>query len=229
MCRFTLVLFVGLCAPCTTQAASWAEGMFSTQQRNLGTVPRGRQLVYLFPLTNNTGLPVSLGAIRASCGCVSARALQTELAPGEASAIRVEMDTRRFQGDKQVVVYVQFRRPASAEVRLGLKANSRDDILVNPASLAFGHVKRGTVPTAAIMITLVGRAGWQIKGVTVSSNYVVAAISRLPSDAETVSYRLTARLHPNIPEGKWTGEVWLETNNPAAPWINVPLEVLITP
>jgi hypothetical protein len=211
------------------QAASWADGMFSTLQRNLGTVPRGRQLVCVFPLTNNTRHRVSIGPIRASCGCVTARALQTDLAPGEQSTILVEMDTRRFQGEKQVVLYVPIRHRTTTEVRLHIQANSRDDFLVTPDRFAFGQAKQGTAPTAQVVVTLVGDAAWQIKGLKTSSSYVTAATSRVPGDAETVSFRVTARLNPQIPPGKWTGEVWVQTSNPAVPWINVPLEVLIVP
>ena len=49
------------------------------------------------------------------------------MAPGQAAAVRVELDARRFVGPKAVNVYVQLDRPAWAEVVLCVRADSRPD------------------------------------------------------------------------------------------------------
>src|SRR5688572_9035617 len=91
--------------------ASWADGMFEEVSRDFGSVPRGSVLIYPFRVVNNTGVNVHIANVRVSCGCTSARALQTSLAPGQDTAILVQMDTRRFYHTKTVTVYVQFDQP----------------------------------------------------------------------------------------------------------------------
>jgi hypothetical protein len=139
------------------------------------------------------------------------------------------MDTRRFQGVKHVVIYVPFHRPSGNEGRLTVQANSRDDILMTPDGLAFGQVRQGSAPAADVEVTLLGSRGWLIKGYTVSSNYVTASVKPIPGEPGTVKYNVRAQLNPDIPFGTWTGEVWLKTNNPSAPWISVPLSLVRVP
>jgi hypothetical protein len=225
MLRYHLVMLAGLATASAASAASWADAMFDSLTRDFGSVPHGSILVHPFRLTNNTGRPVTIHSVRVSCGCTTARALQTELAPGQSTAILVEMDTRRFQRDKNVTIYVQFSRPSFEEVRLWVQANSRDDVTVTPDTLALGQVKKGITPSAAVSISFAGSSDWRITGVRSESNYVQAQLEQLPSNPAEVTYRLTAKLRPDTPAGKWYTDIWLQTNNPATPRVRVPLTV----
>src|SRR5207253_10485587 len=125
-------------------------------------VPRGPALSHLFSITNNTGTPVHISSVRVSCGCVSASALQTSLAPGQSTAIQAYMDTRRFFGSKAVTIYVSFDQPRWEEVRLWVQANSRDDLMLAPQTFPMGQAKRGSAPPATDTVTFTGNPQWQI-------------------------------------------------------------------
>ena len=125
MLRYILVLGAGLCLVVPVWAGSWADAMFQERSADFGSVPRGPTLAHPFRLTNNTGRPVHISSVRVSCGCVSASAQDTVLAPGQSTAIQAYMDTRRFLGSKGVTIYVSFDQPDRAEVRLWVQANSR--------------------------------------------------------------------------------------------------------
>jgi hypothetical protein len=221
-------MLVGLVAAGPALAGSWADGMFDSLSRDFGSVPRGSILTHPFRLTNNTGSHVTISSVRVSCGCTSAHALETELAPGQTTTVVAEMDTRRFQRDKNVTIYVQFSRPSFEEVRLWVQANSRDDFTVTPDTLSFGQVKKGTSPAAAVRISFVGGNDWQATGVVSESNYVHATLSRLTGDSSLENnYQLTARIRADTPVGKWYTDIWLLTSNPATPRVRVPLTVEI--
>jgi hypothetical protein len=220
-------MLVGLCAAAPLPAATWAEAMFEGLSRDFGTVPRGPQLTHPFRLTNTTGTPVTIGSVRVSCGCVTARALRTELAPGQSTAILAEMDTRRFQGDKTVTIYVQFTAPVLEEVRLVIQANGRDDVTVSPEALALGQIRKGASPSATVTVTLAGSDEWRVTGVSADSNYVRPRLKRLAGNPGEVNYQLTATVRSDTPVGKWFTDVWLQTNNPATPRVRVPLTVEI--
>ncbi len=225
MFRYSLVLLAGLSAAGPTPAASWAEGMFEGLNRDFGAVPRGPVLSHPFRLTNNTGVPVTIGKVRTSCGCVTARPLHAELAPGQSSAVLVEMDTRRFQRRKAVTIYVPFTKPTFAEVRLVVLASSRDDVVVTPDTITFGPVRKGTAPTTVVTVSLLGNRQWRILGVASESNYVETALSPAAVGPGQVDYQITAHLRGDTPVGKWFTDIWLTTNNTAAPRIRLPLTV----
>jgi hypothetical protein len=226
MFRYTLVVLLGLCAT-GSASASWADNLFDELSRDFGSVPRGPTLTHPFRLVNRTGSHVHIASVRVSCGCTSAQPLRYDLAPGQETAILVQMDTRRFQHTKSVTIFVQFDQPRWEEVRLWVQANSRDDVTVIPESLAFGQIKRGTGPSSNVTISFLGDANWQIVGVKSESNYVKSSLKQLRRDAGEVSYQLTTSLRPDAPAGKWYTDVWLETNNPSTPRIRVPLTVEI--
>lgn len=227
MLRFTLVLGAGLCLAAPVGAGSWADTMFQELSQDFGPVPRGPMLSHPFRVTNNTGRVVHISSVRVSCGCVSASAEETVLAPGQSTVIQAYMDTRRFVGSKGVSIYVSFDQPRRDEVRLWVQANSRDDLLITPAGFALGQVKRGSVPSATVTVTLAGSGQWQITEVGRASNYIVTAVKEVHRDVAEVSYQVTAAVRADTPVGKWYTDIWLKTNNPAVPAVRVPLTVEI--
>lgn len=225
MFRFAVVCLVGLCAAAPGSAASWADAMFEELSKDFGSVPRGPTLTHLFRVTNNTGVPVHIAGLRVSCGCVSASAQVADLAPGQATVVQAQMDTRRFQGVKNVTIYVQFDRPAWEEVRLWVQANSRDDINVAPEAMAFGSVKRGSTPSVTVTVSLFGSGQWQIDEIQRESNYVDVSAQEVRRTETEATYQVTAKLRADTPVGRWFTDVWLKTNHPAMPRVRVPLTV----
>lgn len=229
MFRYSLVIVLGLWSASAASAASWAEALFDDLSKDFGSVPRGPTLSHPFRLTNQTGQPVHISSVRVSCGCVSAGALRDDLAPGQSTAILANMDTMRFYGTRTVTIYVQFDRPQWEEVRLWVRANSRDDVSLSPDSLAFGQIRHGASPTATVNISLLGSNQWQILEARGESNYVQPAAKEIRREGSQVTYQLSARLRPDTPVGKWFSDVWLTTNNPSTPRVRVPLTVEIEP
>lgn len=225
MSRFGLV-FLSLCAVQPVSAAS-ADLMFQELSKDFGSVPRGPTLQHVFHLKNSSSGVVHIANVRVSCGCVSAYALKETLQPGEESAILASMDTTKFTGVKSVTVYVLFDAPRTEEVRLWVRANGRDDVSVNPDTLAFGQVKRGNSPTAAVRITFLGTPDARVLQVAAESNYVQPTLREISRQGAEVAYELSAKLRGDAPAGKWYTDVWLSTNNESMPRVRVPLTVEI--
>jgi Protein of unknown function (DUF1573) len=225
--RYSFACLLALGSAGLASADTWADSMFDELSRDFGSVPRGPVLQHPFRFVNNTGRTVRVVGVRVSCGCVSARALQQTLAPGQETAILANMDTSRFLGHKSVTIFVTLDQPQWAEVRLWVQANSRDDVSVNPDTLAFGRIKRGVAPTEQVKISFFGNNGWQITGVQSDSNYILPAVKVVQQNGGELTYQLTARVRGDAPVGKWYTDVWVKTNNPASPKLRVPLTVEI--
>jgi hypothetical protein len=224
MVRYSLMLLAVLATAGSAQAATWAEATFDELSKDFGSAPRGPTLSHPFRLVNNTKGDITIASVRVSCGCVSASALKTTLKPGEETAILAHMDTNRFSGTKSVTIFVQFSQPQWEEVRLVVQANSRDDVILSPDSLAMGHAKRGTSPSATVSVTLLGSQA-HVTGVQSESNYVQTTLKETKKENGELAYSLTAKLRADAPVGKWYTDVWLKTNSPAMPRVRVPLTV----
>lgn len=225
MLRCSLVLLVGLVLHAPRATASWADAMFESLVKDFGSVPRGPTVTHYFRFTNNSGSPVHIASLRVSCGCVSAVALQSEVAPGQTGTIQANMDTNRFSGMKQVTVFVTFDRPSWEEVRLLVQANGRDDMAVSPQMFAFGSIKRGSEPTSTVTLSFYGGGAWQVQELERESNFILLEAKEVLRNQAQVSYHVTAKLRHDTPVGKWFTDVWVKTNNPSMPKVRVPLTV----
>jgi len=134
------------------------------------------------------------------------------------------MDTTRFSGPRTVTIFVQFDSPAFDEVRLWVTANGRSDFAVSPDGFAFGQVKRGTAPEAAVTVNFYG-TDLKVTEAKTESNYIKTTITEAKGENGTVSYVVKAKLRGDTPVGKWYTDIWLPTNNPSTPRVRVPLTV----
>jgi hypothetical protein len=227
MLRHSLLGAVLLAAASPVYASSWADGMFDELSKDFGSVPHGTVAVHPFRLTNKTNSTVRISNVRVSCGCTSARALQTLLAPGQETVILAQMDTRRFYSSKNVTIYVQFDQPQFDEVRLWVQADSRDDVSFSPDSLNLGKVQGGSAAQADVTITFVGSGQTQILEIKSDSNYLTPEFKEIRRAGGEVAFRITAKIRPDAPAGKWYSDVWLKTSNPALSRLRIPLTVEI--
>ncbi len=222
---FTAVIFLGLVG--SAPAASWADQLFQEVSKDFGSVPRGPALSHSFLVKNTTANVIHISTLRVSCGCVTATAERSLLQPGEETFIIARMDTTRFLGVKSVTIFVHFDQPRNEEVRLWVRANGRDDVMLTPESLAFGQVKRGITPTATARVTFQGNGTIRILGATAESNYIQATVRELSRGPNEAAYEVTAKLRADTPVGRWFTDVWLALDNPSIPRVRVPLTVEI--
>ena len=106
MSRYTWIVIAALVGG--SAFAGEAEKFFDERVKDFGTVPFGPTLVHHFKITNTTSQTVYIKGARVSCGCVSAGVSANTLKPGESTYLTAHMDTKRFIGHKEVIVYVSF-------------------------------------------------------------------------------------------------------------------------
>lgn len=228
MLRLCLTAVVGLAMATPSAAATWAEALFSSLAHDFGSVSRGPTLVHSFRLTNTTAAPLHIAGVRVSCGCVTATALASDIAPGQSSEIQAHIDTRRINGAKTVTIFVQFNRPAWDEVRLTVTAFGHDDLSVTPESLSFGCVPRGSNISKSAQVRIAG-VGTHLVGVQSDSNYVQLAARTVRATETEFVYDVTATLRSDTPPGKWFTDIWLTTDNPSLGRVRMPVSVEVAP
>lgn len=226
MIKYPLLLaaIVGIASP------AWAglETAFETRTHDFGVTPRGPMLTHYFTIKNNSSESMTISGLRVSCGCVVASTPVATIKAGESSYITIQMDTRRFTGQKDVTVFVTFSAPRREEVTLLVKANGRDDLSIYPESLAFGNQKKGAAAKASVQVTFRSDPQWKIDEVKCDSEHVKAEAKLIKREGYEVTYEVTATVGPDLPVGRWRSDVWLHTSNAALAKVRVPLSVDVT-
>jgi hypothetical protein len=214
---------------CTSVSRAGFEEFFAERVKDFGPVARGPMLTHYYKFTNTSNQTLTIRSVRVSCGCTTAFAPIANIAPGESSYIGANMDSRRFVGHKSVEIYIDFSAPRFETVTLTIQANGRDDFAMNPETMAFGAIRKGTSPVSTVHVTLMTDPNWKIEEVKADSNYVQPKATLLRRNGAEVTYEISASLRADLPVGKWYTDVWLKSSNPGFAKLRVPLTVEVTP
>jgi hypothetical protein len=221
MARNPLVLAV-LVSFGSVSAGFAGDTLFDRHEHDFGPIPRGPTQTTSFEVTNKTAGPIHLGGVRIPCSCVRAAVSKNDLKAGESTTVVVYLDTRRVTGPLNKSIFVQLDRE---EVRLTIKAQIREDLIVAPETLAFGQVKPGSGKDTSVTVLLTGKAAGKIVKAESESGYVQAQVRELPRDSNGISYQVSAHLQPGLSPGAWFSTVWLTTDNPAVPRFPISVSV----
>jgi len=161
MARKPFILAVLFSAFGIASAGTAGDSLFDRQTHDFGPIPHGPTQTTTFEVTNTAKTPVHLYGVRIPCSCVRASISKNDLKAGESTTVVVYLDTRRFTGPLTKYAFVQTDRPGQEEVRLTVKANIRQDLIVAPESLSFGRVKQGSPKDATVTVLLTGKAAGQ--------------------------------------------------------------------
>jgi hypothetical protein len=219
---FVLMIFA---AATPVRASTWAEGLFEELSYDFGTVPHGVQLSHPFWIVNNTKTPVRIAVVRVSSGGPTARALQNTLEPGQKSAIAVGMDTWRFNGAKVGAIYVQFDQPGRAEVKLTVKADSKEGLVYEPDCIDFGTIKRGITATGHMTVTFRKNPEIHVTEAKCARDFVRVNVRELSRKDGKVVYQVAGTIQGIIPVGNSYVDIWLTTDDASMPKLRVPLMV----
>jgi len=222
MTRRILLIF-GVLAAGSVQAGE-AEKFFSERVKDFGTVPYGPTLVHHFRITNTSASTAYITGARVSCGCVSTSLQTNSLRPGESTYLTAHMDTKRFIGHKEVIVFVNFSNPYE-EVTLSVRANRNDNFSKSAESLTMGQARKGTEGSGSIQVTMRNDPHFEIRDGASSTDYVQAGFKLIRRERSEVVYELTATLKPGLDVGAWTTDVLFNTSNPSLPTVRIPVLV----
>jgi len=219
-----ILLFLGVLAAASPLRAGEAEKFFSERVKDFGTVPFGPTLVHYFKITNTTSQTVQIASARVSCGCVAASIPTNVLKAGESTFLTATMDTKRFIGPKEVIVYVNFSNPYE-EVTLSVRANRNDSFSKTAEAISLGRVRKGTEGTASIQVTMRNDPNFEIRGASSGTDFVQAGYKLVRREGTDVVYEVSASMKSGLDVGGWTTDVMFTTTNPSLPTVRIPVFV----
>ncbi len=201
-----------------------AEKFFSERVKDFGTVPFGPTMVHHFKVTNTSNQTVYIKGVGVSCGCTSATVGVNTLRPGESTYVTASMDTKRFVGPKEVIVYVTFAQPYE-QVSLAVRANRNDNFSKTAELISMGQIRRGQEGSGKIQVTMRNDPYFEIKSGGSNTDYVKANFQLIHRDQTEVTYEVSASLKPGLDVGAWTTDVLFSTSNPSLPTVRIPVIV----
>lgn len=204
--------------------AGEAEKFFSERVKDFGAVPFGQTQVHHFKITNTTNHVVGITGARVSCGCVSTQLAANTLRPGESTYLTAYMDTKRFIGFKEVIVYVNFANPYE-EVTLAVRANRNDNFSKSADALHLGHVRKGAPATGTMYVTMRNEPGFEIRSAASGTDFVKPTAKLVRRDGNEVVYEVAAELKPGLDTGTWTTDLVFGTTSSQLPSVRIPLYV----
>jgi len=219
--RRLLVIFLlglGICGGTAAGADSdWLTVVFPERAHDFGTVARGSQIRYSFPVVNRTNSEIQIADWRTKCGCTNVRVGARVIPPGTQTTVEATLDTTKFQGYKASGLTLVINRPVFVEIDLNLTCFIRGDITLAPGQIDFGILRRtGSPPSAALTLTYAGgRSDWEITEMKTETARVKAEAKEInrTSDGQ-IHWRVTATLQPGLSDGYFKDEITLLTNDP---------------
>jgi hypothetical protein len=236
--RYIAVLFVLFAFQMTLSGqqpatvSPWAEKLFKDPKdandarsliHDFGSVARGAQLHYQFPMINVFAEPLEI-AIRVGCGCVTATSSTKEVQPREKGTIDVTMDTRQLQGPKTVEIFVTVGPRYVSTAKLVVSANTRVDVVLNPGEINFGIAEAGKPPPELTLdVEYAGPVDWRILGVQTDNVPVNTTFKEIYRRPGQVGYRVSVSLKSTASPGPLKNEFFIKTNDPAGSLIPIPV------
>lgn len=218
-----VVVYLGMLVVGSANAGE-AEKFFAERVKDFGTVPYGQTQVHHFKITNTTDRVVTITGSRVSCGCVSTSLQAYTLRPGESTYLTATMDTKRFIGFKEVIVFVNFANPYE-EVTLSVRANRNDNFAKSAEYLHLGQVRKGADATGSMHVTMRNDPSFEIRDAASGTDYVKPTAKLVRRDRGEVVYEISAALKSGLDTGTWTTDLVFNTTSAQLPSVRIPLYV----
>ena len=204
------------------RSEQWVDKMFQEREHNFGTVARGADTVYRFPVTNKYKQDVELVNVRSSCGCTSPSIEKSIIKTGEIGYIVASFNTRTFTGMHGATLTVEakwndrgvWRR---GETQLRVNGNIRGDVVFKPGAIRFDSIDQGSPSEQKVEVTYAGRPDWKIVDVRGASDDLEVELAQRQRTSGRVAYEIVVRLKDTASAGYINDNLILVTNDERNP------------
>ena len=134
------------------------------------------------------------------------------------------INSYRFLSHQSATLTVTIDKPLRAQVQLNVKVYVYSDVLLEPASVAFGSIVEGASAEQTIRVQYTGRSDWQIQEVRSGNPHLTATVTEKSRQGGRITYDLNAVLDADAPPGYLNESLWLVTNDARTKSIPVPVD-----
>jgi uncharacterized protein DUF1573 len=231
---FAAIFCIAALAAPTAHAEAWVAKMFAEREHNFGTVARGADTVYRFPVKNIYKQDVELVSVRSSCGCTTPSLENKLLKTYDVGYVVARFNTRTFTGLHGATLTVEVRwndngRVRRGETQLRVDGNIRGDVVFKPGAIQFDAVQQGSPAEQRVEVTYAGRSTWRIVDVRGASDDFEVELKQKQRYSGLVGYELLVRLKDTAAAGYFNEQLVLVTNDNQNPRIPIHVAGRIIP
>ncbi len=206
---------------CAEKAA--APGIkFKEKIYDFGAVGSGDKVMHNYAFTNAGQEILIIKEVRPSCGCIAALVSSNEIAPGGTGVVKVTFHTEKYTGRQTRTVSVYSNDPGQPEVDLTIQGNIEAEFALEPESVQFGDIEKGTSITKAIKLIQLGKEELILNKAEAISGYFSTRIFPL-IDEKQKGFKIEIVLNPNVAVGQFNEVITLHTNLPKHLKLDVPV------
>lgn len=215
---------VKACACDSADDTTPENALFHPQQITFGDVHTGDAPNHAFAVSDSRGEPFTIRAVEATSRWISVQWTRSVDAEVHGYAISVSLDPSTPIGELVGELIISTDHPLDHLIHMPVTARIVPDTHVEPEALFFGVVSRQVGSERWVVVRATRRQQLVIKRVHSSASCIAGSIA--PTDAGR-SYLLTARINTLAPTGILSEYVLLETDDPHAAQIKVPVYAFI--
>jgi hypothetical protein len=182
---------------------------YEESEFNFGTVLQGVAVRHSFIIENTGDVPLIIQSVRASCGCTSATAANTQVLPKQKGEVVAIFDTTGFDGYKEKSIRVFTNDPEQSETVLTLKGYVEGTVVINPKRIQFGEVSHQALSahsTRSVSVSVKTLSDLKITGFRASSDLIFIANGK--SNGKSLSFDVG--ISPNTPTGSLNERIFIE-------------------
>lgn len=229
-----LVALAALTGPALIPFSATAQVIeVSPQVHDFGQMKQQESRTVVLSVKNQGAGSLVIEKVEPDCGCTVAELAVKDLAPGEATQLTIEFNSKKFSGKVVKSVQIFSNDPRNPVVDVMFTADIHAPLLVDPESqrLGFEICLQGHTETKAVTFTATEIPELKISvGETRLKKFKVQAVNRYQGDPRKAALQVT--LPPDMPLGKHRDNIRVTTNVPdmetvdieLSSWINSPLQ-----
>lgn len=194
-------------------------------------------VVHYVPVHNDGDGPLTVTAVRTSCGCVVGTmrdGVPTSIPPGESRDLELRLNPAGWGQDKSkpTVITVESDDPQTPQTRIRMQATIKRAIVLDPFPVTFGEVGKQT--PEEIILTVTGRTSdFEAYAATIAGSeaFEVEVLDTAPTqrDGETVGQtKIRIALLPTAPVGLHQGLITVRTTDRARRLTSVGVTATVT-
>lgn len=193
---------------------------FDNPDFNFGTIHKGQKIEHVFTFENRGNDTLEIKKVKTSCGCTAAILTNNTISPGKTGEIKATFSSGSFSGNIRKSITVSSNDPNTPDCLLTISGEIIEDVSIKPEAINFGslYADEKEEKTVTISITSQTDTGFKINKITPSKPFIKATIAK-ENDGEYI-IEVTLKHKPEI--GRFSGGIYLETDNKMQEKINIP-------
>lgn len=203
-----------------------------------GTMGLHQKGAHAFVFRNEGNAPLRLKAGASSCSCTLSKISKSVLNPGESVEVNIEWTTKDWPEEYRQTAAIQTNDPQNPLVTLTIAGQVTEAVRAVPRDIDFGSIADGEAVSREVRLYAyldkpLEINGWKISEPLIARYFDVTWTPLTPPDLEdatkpTSGVQAAITVKPGLPQGAFLQTITLDTNQEAAPRVELLIHGIIT-